>query len=292
MRDFDLGRAVRAGFDLLRDRPVAGLGLALVGAVASVSGRAASVVATHFAVDRPGGPVSSAVIFMLNGLFGLLVLGLVSAIIGAAVMRAIGDESRRSLRPRLGGDEARLFLLFLLTVPAWLVLAMAIGIGTSLMTMRHPGATGVSLLTILLAVAALALVCGPASRLWLGGPMTVRDGRLRLMASWRLTRGRAWTKVFVVLLSTALMCGALSFLGNLLLTKAVMALNLRTPPEAYGRSLVAALIAFFAQPLGLVVVLLRGLVTGLAVILLAAPAAYVHRRLAGDPPADQAAVFD
>ena len=290
MRDFEFGQAVLAGFDLLRRRPVATLGLAMIGALASVSGRLSSVAATHFMVNRSEQSVSVALISTLNGLFGLLLLSLVSAIIGAAVMRA-ADEGRGFLRPRFGGDEVRLLVLSLLVIPALIVVVMMVGIGTTLMNMARPGQSGVSFLTILLAVVAAAVVCGPASRLWLAGPMTIRDGRLRLMASWRLTRGRAW-KSFAVLLAATLIGGAVCFLGNLLLNRAAAALNLTMPLEVYGPSLSVALTAIMRQPVGMVSMLLRGGLIGLAIVLLAASAAYVDRRLTGDPASDQAAVFD
>ena len=287
MRDFEFGQAVLAGFDLLRRRPLATLGLAMIGALATVSARLSFVVATHFMTNRSEQSMSVVLISTLNALFGLLLFGGLSATIGGAVMRA-ADEGQGFLRPRFGGDEARLFVLFLLVIPALIVAALVVGVGTMLM---RPGETGLGLLTAPLAVVATVVICGPASRLWLAGPMTVRDGRLRLMASWRLTRGRAW-KSFAVLLGAALIGGVAYYLGNLLLNRTAAALHLTMPVEVYGPSLGAALTAILVQPLNMAFTLLRGGMIGLMIILLAAPAADIHRRLIGDPAADQAAVFD
>lgn len=281
MRDFAFGPAVLAGLDLLRRRPLPTLGLALVGVAASFAGSAASVVSTHFVVTTFGRPNAAYVISTATAGVGLLAFLLVMSIIAAAVMRGRGV--------RLGGDELRLFILSLLVFLALAVVFLAIGVGAAIGTLGGLEAgwkDGVIFVSLGLAV---VLVLGLASRLWLAGSMTVHDGRFRLMASWRLTRGRSW-KVFGVFLTTLLMAVLVGVAGVLVMAKVLLALGLDTT-VTYDPSLAVAL-KVVIQPARLVHVLLQGLLTGLAVVIQVAPAAYIHRRLAGDPVADQVAVFD
>ena len=62
MRNFEFGQAVLAGANLLRRRPWAVLGLALVGTLVSFTGRVTAVFSTHFMVAALSRPVSPLVI--------------------------------------------------------------------------------------------------------------------------------------------------------------------------------------------------------------------------------------
>ncbi|EJL36214.1 hypothetical protein PMI01_01060 [Caulobacter sp. AP07] len=289
MRDFAFGQAVLAGFDLLRRRPLATLGLALVGVVASLAGGLTSVASTYLIMATPSRPATPAVISMVATFANLLAFLVAMSIIAAAVMRAIGDGEPDGRGRRFGGDEARLFVLSLLTLPALFAVGLAFGVGSALMVLNRPGVTGISVLTALLTMISATAVFGLASRLWLAGPMTAGDGRFRFMASWRLTRGRSW-KVFGAFLVTLLMAVGVGVLGNVVLTKVISGLKL-TAELTYGPTLALAMMQVI-QPTRLVHALLQGLLLGLAVVIQVAPAAYIHRRLAGDPVTDQAAVFD
>jgi hypothetical protein len=288
VRDFTFAGAVGAGFDLMRRRPLAALGMAMVGALAGLVGRLSALVSTHHMANRSDQSLPVPTISILAALFNLLTLLLTIVIIGAAVMRAV-DESRSGARPRrFGGDEARLFVLSLLILPAFFGVALVFAVGSAL-AMSRQGQTGSTPLTLLLTLAAGLVVSGLASRLWLAGPATIRDGRLRLTASWRLTRGSAW-KIYGVFLVAILAGIAIPWGSSLLINRVLVALELHGWQD-YGADLGVALLAAI-QPQRLVFTLLQGLLLGLAIILQTAPAAYIHARLAGDPVQDQAAVFD
>jgi hypothetical protein len=127
------------------------------------------------------------------------------------------------------------------------------------------------------------------SRLSLAGPLTVQDGRLRFMASWRLTRVRQW-KIHGVFVVTLLIAAAIGGLGTFLLAMAIPALGLDGATK-YDPSLVVALTGL-VRPVVLAHALLQGLLVGLAMLIPIASAVHICRSLVGDPIADQVAVFD
>jgi hypothetical protein len=281
MRDFAFGPAVVAGVDLLRRRPLATLAVALLGAVAAFAGRVTTVVGSHFMVPAFTQSGSVSVINTTTTVVNLLVSLLVISVIAAAVSRGG--------RIRIGGDELRLFVLSLVVFVPLLVAILAAGVaGVITSTARLEGGWKNG---VLFAVVIPGVILGLAltSRLSLAGPMTVRDGRMRFMASWRLTRERSW-KIFGVFLVALLMAAVVAGVGGYLLTMTINALKLDIS-MMYDPSLAVALKAV-VKPAVLVNVLFQGLLTGLALVLQIAPSAYIHRQLVGDPVADQAAVFD
>lgn len=281
MRDFAFGPAVVAGVDLLRRRPLATSIVALLGAVATFAGRVTTVVANHFMIPAFTQPDSLSVINATTTAVNLVVSLLVISVMAAAVSRGG--------RIRIGGDELRLFVLSLVAFVPLLIIILAAGVAgviTSIGRLAGAWEDGV-MFTVLGLGVVLALTL--TSRLSLAGPMTVRDGRMRFMASWRLTRQRPW-KTFGVFLVTLLMGAVVAGLGGYLLTMAINALNLDLS-MMYDPSLAVALKAV-VRPAVLSHAILQGLLMGLAVVIQIAPAAYIHSRLVGDPVADQAAVFD
>ncbi|KQZ03257.1 hypothetical protein ASD21_20870 [Caulobacter sp. Root1455] len=281
MRDFAFGRAVLAGWDLLRRRPLATLALALVGAAATLAGRVTAVVSSHFAVAALSQPSSLVAANTATTLVDMLAFLLVLSVIAAAVSRGG--------RARFGGDEVRLFILSLLAFVALGVVLLAVGLGGGVTAVVETNGIWKDVVMFAALALGVILVLALASRLSLAGPMTVQDGRLRFMASWRLTRERQW-KIFGVFLVTLLMAGLVGGLGSFLLVMAIAALGLDAS-LIYDPSLAVALTAV-VRSIVLVHVLLQGLLVGLAVILQAAPAALIRQHLIGDPVADQAAVFD
>lgn len=289
MRDFAFGPAVLAGFDLLRRRPWTTLGLALIGVAVSLAGEVISVVSRHFGMGTVSGQGAPAAIDLVSALLILLVLTLGVAVIGTGVMRVVSNAEPDRLWPALVGDGARMFLLSLLIMPALFFVMLATALGAAFMAQGWPSGAAAAFLPILFTVIAATLVLALASRLWLGGPITIRDRRLRFLASWRLTRGRSW-KVLGVFTVTLIFAVVVGLLGTAGLAKVKSGLELGDS-SVQDPSLIVALMGI-VQPLGLGYALLQGLLLGFAVVMQAAPAAYIHRRLAGDPVLDQAAVFD
>jgi len=281
MRDFAFGSAVVAGVDLLRRRPLATLAVALLGAPVAFANRVTAVLASHFMIPAFSQPGSASVISTTTAGVNLLVFLLGVSVMAAAVSRGG--------RIRMGGDELRLFVLSLIAFLPLLIVLVTIGVASAITTIGRLAGVwedGVMFTALGLgAVLALALT----SRLSLAGPMTVRDGRMRFMASWRLSRQRPW-KIFGVFLVTVLMGAAVAGGGEYLLILAIQALKLDIT-MMYDPSLAIALKAV-VKPAVLAHVILQGLLMGLAVVIQIAPTAYIQRQLVGDPVADQAAVFD
>ena len=286
MGDFGFARAAFAGFDLLRRRPLATLGLALVGALISFGGRTMSIVYAHFQVLKEASTFANAAlatVFMFVAILGAI------AVIGAGVARLGAGPDARGLGLRVSGDEVRLFLLTLMVFPGALIVLLAVAvasaIGVAMNLTTGPGQD--TLMWTAVAVGGLASF-GLASRLWPAGAMTVRDGELRLRAAWRMTRKRPWKTFAVFSLATAAAL-LIGIGGNIVLNDAMAKLPAMRW-TAY-MPLVAALKSGF-HPFQLGHLLLQGLIFGLAVVLQAAPATVILGALAEDRAFDQAAVFD
>ncbi|HWU15564.1 MAG TPA: hypothetical protein VN157_16320 [Caulobacter sp.] len=248
MRDFAFGPAVVAGVDLLRRRPWAILAVALLGAPVTFANRVTAVLSSHLLIPAFTQPASVSVINTATTGVNLLVFLLGVSVMAAAVSRGG--------RIRMGGDELRLFVLSLTAFLPLLIVLVMIGVAgaiTSIGRLTGAGEDGVMFTALGLGVVlALALT----SRLSLAGPMTVRDGAMRFMASWRLTRQRPW-KIFGVFLVTVLMGAVVAGGGGYLLALAIQALKLDIA-MMYDPSLAIALKAV-VKPAVLAHVILQGL---------------------------------
>lgn len=285
MQDFGFARAAFAGFDLLRRRPVAVLALMLVGTLISFSGRTMSIVSTHLQLFGQMSP-------FLRGALLTVVMIVASAgavaIIGAAVARLAVKPNTRSPGLRLGGDEARLFLLAWLVLPGLLVVLAAVAIGAAIgVATGAPAPMQDGIMSTSAAVGGIALF-GLASRLWPAGVMTLETGALRLRVAWRMTGKRPWKifALFCLVTGAALLIG---IGGNIILTNVLGKLP-ALQWSAY-QPLEEALKSGF-RPAQLGHLLLQGLLFGAAIVLQAAPATVILDTLAEDRASDQAAVFD
>lgn len=184
---FSASEAALEGFRVIRAhwRLVAGWGLFNLLALAAII--ALVVILFVAAIVAAGDPERSAVVVGLVGA-GAGALGVVTTtvLVAAALYRLI-------LRPgppgflylRIGGDEGRLLLVWLGLGGGFLLLAAVAALLSwgALMTAGPLAA----LLTAFVAATALLVV---AVRFSLAGPMTIAEGRIRLLGAWSLTRGR------------------------------------------------------------------------------------------------------
>ncbi|CAN5450431.1 hypothetical protein BH10PSE4_BH10PSE4_20270 [soil metagenome] len=283
--NFRFAQVALAPLDLLRRRPLATLGLALMGTLISVGGRLAVIVNAHYWLSTMGGG-SRFTGPLLAALAVSLVFGLVIAAVGAAVARDQATDTGRGLRLSLDGDTARLFVLWLLIGPATLIVMLVMFAAAAV-----AGAAGEHLLDRVMwgGVAVGVLVTFiPASRLWPAGPMAVRDGRIALRQAWRLTASGRWKVfgVYLLAMTTALLVGVGA---NIVLNQAARGIAVLTW-NAYGTWTSVLKSAF--QPAQLAFMLLQGLFFGAGIILQTAPGAALYRALAGDRALEQAAAFD
>lgn len=287
MGDFKFWPIALAGVDLIRRRPLVAFGLMSVGMIVSVGFRLCVVISLNLQVygDLYRLSFNAAWIMMLVG--GLLVL-VTAAIVQAAVIRAFAADEAR-FRLGLAGDEARLLVLSLLLAPAALIVLLMMAVGSIFAYAAHAGSAVENGLIIAGAILGILLILGLASRLSLAGPIAIREGRLRLGESWRLTRSRRWKVLGVFLVAMALSV-AVAWLGTFGVDMAWRALHLPDSHTLHRFLLTAILNAF--KPDSLPPLVLSGGLIGLALILQCAPAAALHRVLIGDRGRSQAAVFD
>jgi hypothetical protein len=285
--DFKFWPIALAGVDLIRRRPLVAFGLMSVGMIVSVGFRLCVVISLNLQVygDLYRLSFNAAWIMMLVG--GLLVL-VTAAIVQAAVIRAFAADEAR-FRLGLAGDEARLLVLSLLLAPAALIVLLMMAVGSIFAYAAHAGSAVENGLIIAGAILGILLILGLASRLSLAGPIAIREGRLRLGESWRLTRSRRWKVLGVFLVAMALSV-AVAWLGTFGVDMAWRALHLPDSHTLHRFLLTAILNAF--KPDSLPPLVLSGGLIGLALILQCAPAAALHRVLIGDRGRSQAAVFD
>ena len=288
MGDFKFWPVVLAGPDLIRRHPLRMVGLMLVGLVVSVGFRLCGVLLLHLQIYSPSSAPSFSMPLTLLLASGLLVL-VVAAVIGASVMRTVATDDPRARRIDFGGDETRLLVLSLLLAPAALIVFAALAAGAALSVALHVGDAPEDRVMTSAVALGVILVLFLASRLSLAGPAAVRDGRMRLGESWRLTRAKRW-KVFGVFLVATVLAAAIAALGTVGVATAVRTLNLSASQTVSPYLLKSILGAF--QAVSLPPLVASGALIGLALILQAAPAAALHRALVGDRARDQAAAFD
>ncbi len=153
---------------------------------------------------------------LLGKLAPISFLGLVVAtVFGAGVCRIIlrpGDGSFAYLR--LGADEVRLVALTLiycvLSVIGVFIVALVLGvlIGIALMVLGvmsgQAGAPPPQLVSEVLGAAVVIVSIAVWVRFSMAWPMTFAEKRMRLFASWRLTRGSFWRLTGAYMLAAAL----------------------------------------------------------------------------------------
>jgi hypothetical protein len=195
MEQFSISDAAFAGFRFVRENPKtvaiwAGLSLAVsaVGGLAMVS--LAGPAMTQFMALSQGGSKDPAAALALMGqlapfygvmmLFSFVFYAVLYAMMSRAVLRP-QDEGFAYLR--LGRDEVRQFLLFLLAVligtaayVAFILVVVIVGVAAGMM----------------LGLTALSGWIYVWVRLSLASPLTFDRGRVDLFGSWKLTRGRFW----------------------------------------------------------------------------------------------------
>ncbi len=233
---FSATDAALEGFRIARERPVA----MLIWAAASL---AISLVSTVLMVSMFGGTLNQLMTISetqtgdptqamaLMGQMGLLylfllpVILLIFSIFTAAVYRAVLRPNDRAFGYlRLGATELRmaavmvvLFLLSLVvTLAAVIVIALIGGMAGAFMGAGEGGVGAAVIMGVLIAILYVAMIFVSLAfwtKFSFAGPMTFAEGRIRIFASWRATKGHFWG-----LLGCYVLAGVLgivvSFLGS------------------------------------------------------------------------------
>jgi hypothetical protein len=214
----NVGSIIEGPFRLIRERPVAVAGWALV--------HLAYVVAS-FLIMRPvqAALVSANPQAMFGPMFErLLPVYLLSLILWtvtlAAAQRAIlRPERSRFFYLRLGMDELRLALLALLLVLGSYIVLVALGLVAAIFLVGMGAAAGFIVKAIIggvIGLACLVLFAWLEVRLSLAFPLTLLRRRIVIGESWRLTRGRFWTLfgaylvLFLIMMVVSVLAGMVS----------------------------------------------------------------------------------
>lgn len=196
-----VGSIVGGGFRLIANRPVSVLVWAVVNVAVSVASGLlmASTMTGMLGAGAGAAPDPQAVLGMMGPmlLFYLLMIFLNVVLMSAAYRAVLRPEEGGFASLRLGGDELRLFGLFLIVLVGGLIayfilvlLGMFLTMGIALV-LQDPGV--VAVVAILLYLAMLALVVFVWVRLSLMFPLTFIHRRLVFDEAWTLSRGRFWT---------------------------------------------------------------------------------------------------
>jgi len=255
---------------------------------------------------------------IVRSFFGLFLLiqplGLfISAIFINAVYRPILRPDDKGLfYLKIGGDEWRLFLLFLawigVAILGYLALIVAgiliVVVGAIIYGMVAAGAGGASaagssLAGRLIGVAVvLGIFCALiwlAVRFSLAAPMTFAQKRVRVFGSWRVTKGRFWSLLgcYVLAWIFGLLIGLVGWIVTLCVgavitgdwtTVSSVTVNPRAAMMASG---IGALTHIFTIA-GIVQILLSSLIAAVSRVIMYAPMAAAYRDLAA-PEAPAAA---
>lgn len=129
------------------------------------------------------------------GAVGLPVYAGFQAILSCAIYRAIlHPEEKSGSYVRVGADELRMAVLGLIQTGIWLLALFAVTLVAILVTVivQLAGSVLVTYLGGVVTIGAVVLVFWALVRLSLAGAITFSERRIRVRASWSLTRGRFW----------------------------------------------------------------------------------------------------
>lgn len=193
MTPFSASDAALEGFQLIRRRWRVVLGWAGFNLLALIMVAVISAVLSVVAGAVGGG--AQAPVLLFTGLIGGFLTLFTQAILSAGVYRLeLRPEEPAFLHLRLGRDELRLIVVWLITITGAWVLGWA---GALL-----GGALGGGGVWLELLGAAVAIYLG--MRFLLAAPIAVAERKIDFVRSWRLTRGRFWALLGMTALSVCL----------------------------------------------------------------------------------------
>ena len=226
----------------------------------------------------------------------------VAAVYTCAVYRAVLRPTDKGFgRLRLGADELRMvvvwialgLILMVSTIVLVVIAVLAAGMIAAATGGKGAGATAAIILAVIAAyAAALAFALWLGVRLSLAGPMTFAERRVRLFASWGLTRRRFWSLfgcyllafVFLTIISLVSLTiyGAISTVATGSITEA--AKSIFTPDLSSVKA--------YLSPARVAYLVFSGFLGAIYYAVGVAPAAAAYRALVPVNPQNQAEVFD
>lgn len=218
-------------------------------------------------------------------LFGLLALLFLGSLLFTAAYRAfLHPDEHRFGYIRFGGDELRFAALIVLWVALSVGGSFVIAFVTGLLA-----ALGAALPSVLKFVYVLILTFGalcafiyPLVRLSLSMPMTMADRHIRLLESWKLTRGQFWPLFWAYFLAALLI--ALLFIvvwGGVAIIAAVIAVTAHIDLSNFSglfRADTSSLAAYFS-PTSVIAAVLNAMAWAAGLAIFTSPVAEAYHAL-------------
>lgn len=302
MAGFSVGETATSGFGLIARKPLALLAWALAYAVITYAPMAAGLLwfasdwqaLMQLGRDIEAGGDPTQLLGKLGAFAGAGLLWLIWLLFGYAVLYAAVNRAVLSPRDsafgylRLGGDELRFVLLFLLyfvlALPFVAIFALAAGAGAGLAGLVPEPWTGLArFAAIMLAILAFIWIC---VRLSLAAPMTFAEKKVRLFESWRVTKGRFWKLLglallmILICLAVAIVFGIVFFLVMAVTGAASGALDLEAMAKL-GETAAPETVAGLMAPMFIAMALLDIVSNALFLAITVAPWAVAYRELSG-----------
>jgi hypothetical protein len=302
MTSLSVTDAAFAGFRLLRDRPLVVLAWAgyfllatvLMGLLTKVlimvtgAGPAFTNLEAVRATSDNAFEVLGAILQIgpLAVLFVALNLAFTGIVFSAAYRAWLRPEIRTVGAFHVGGDEARMIGLLLLSFLVWAAYSCIVFFAASLiLVMASRLGPGLSaLVDLVVIIGFIPAFIYPWVRLSLAGPMTLDSGRVVFFESWGLTHGHFWRLLGAYLLTFVMLVvtGLAAFIVVLILLAIVLVgtgVNLMNLQQAGG------------GPLGVgfgIYLVFQSLLSAVLLAIFVAPTAEAYRELRQPPPAAEA----
>lgn len=290
---FSATDAAFEGFRVVRSHPMALIFWSLLyivcfGAIfALVGGGIVSAMSAMTRLEAAGGtpsfedlmPLMQSFMAMFAVILPLSMV--VSAVLTSAVSKAV-------LRPResrfgyvaFGADEMRvLAVTIILFFVMFLVMALS-GLVIGVVGRLTSGTAMSGLILVLLGLAAVCVYAWLMVRLSLAVPITIRERRIAVFDSFRVTKGHFWPLLGMAVLA-AVMSFVVSLLGSIIATpiQMLVAGGIQTLESMDGESVLAMLQA--AWPAILVGLVLQAVLSALQVAVVYAPFSAAYRDITG-----------
>lgn len=241
--------------------------------------------------DQPEQMMALLPTVMLMGLIRAMTqLVILSVVVSAAYRAQLRPDQRSIGYMRLGKDELHMAGLFLLL--AALALGYAFVIVFAYFTLALLGAGLPSTIKLIYDIALLVIAAGfffyPTVRLSLAAPMTLEDNHVRLLESWKPTRGHTRRLAAAYLLATLFAFVLFLIIWVVVLIIAVVVLLATGHPITNLNALFArdtSSLGAFLAPLSLVGAVLYAGGSAVSLAVLTAPVAQAYKALAQRPHA-------